>query len=475
MSTLPCRAHGPAPSIRPSRHGARRRHRARARRLGGRLGRLLVPPARLRPGAREDRYQHQDRECGREHRAHDDPRQRPLRMKRSSTGEGQPTYRLRPRAGSEACRGKERADVLSTHRPARNSSRGDGGQPRGRGSPSRGRPAPWLSLLVLSVPLVVAARAAAQSPPTLREVVEAALRRNPDLLQARLRVDSAHGERRIARALPNPTLAGIPGNPYQYSVGLPIDLTPERFYRTRAARQGEVATEFSRQDAMRQVVFSARSGFCDLLLADASRQIALEQRDIFQQLLSADSVRLRAGDLPERDLVKSELEFARAEATLTRAEAGVRAARLALQALMGVAHPDTGFRFAGKLQSAPRLSVPLDSLVPLALAKRPDIAADREQVDQTRSLKALATAHLFTVPFVSLLYQNQPFASGLRSAFGVALPVPLFYWNGGERQRAGASLSAAQVAVQRGRGQIQASVGRGGGSFRGGRGVRARR
>src|SRR5260370_36107777 len=219
-------------------------------------------------------------------------------MKRSSTGEGQPPYRLRPRAGSEAWRGKERAAVLSTHRPARNSNRGDGGQPRRPGSPSRGRLVPWLSLLVLSVPLVVAARAAAQSPPTLREVVEAALRRNPDLLQARLRVASAHGERRIARALPNPTLAGIPGTPYQYSVGLPIDLTPERFYRTRAAQQGEVATELFRQDAIRLVVFSVRSGFYDLLLADAGRQIALEHRDIFQQLLTADSVRLGPCDLP---------------------------------------------------------------------------------------------------------------------------------------------------------------------------------
>ncbi len=325
---------------------------------------------------------------------------------------------------------------------------------------------PWLSLLVLSVPIVAATRGAAQSPPTLRQVVEAALQRNPDLLQARLRVDSAHGERRIARALPNPTLAGIPGTPYQYSVGLPIDLTPERFYRTRAAQQGEVATELFRQDAIRLVVFSVRSGFYDLLLADAGRQIALEQRDIFQQLLSADSVRLRAGDLPERDLVKSELEFARAEATLTRAEAGVRAARLGLQALMGVTDPDTGFRVSGELQSAPRLAVPFDSLVPLALARRPDIAAAREQVDQSRSLRALATANLFPVPFVSLVYQHQPFESGLRYAFGVALPVPLFYWNGGERQRAGASLAAAEVAVQRARVQIESDVAVAVGSFR---------
>src|SRR5690348_6802002 len=203
------------------------------------------------------------------------------------------------------------------------------------------------------------ARATAQGSPTLRGVLEAALRRNPDVLQARLRVDSAHGERRIAGALPNPTYLGIPGDPYQYGVALPVDLSPQRLYRTRAARQGESATESARRDAIRQVAFTVEQGFYDLLLTDARRQIALEQREMVQQLLSADSVRLQAGDIPERDLVRSELEFARAEAALTRADAGVRAARLALQVLMGVTNPDTGFTVTGQLQAAPAVTVSL--------------------------------------------------------------------------------------------------------------------
>ncbi len=301
---------------------------------------------------------------------------------------------------------------------------------------------------------------------TLDQVMAVALRQNPDVIAARLRVDSARAEQTIARALPNPTYLGIPGNPYQYSVAVPIDLSPERLYRTRAAGQGRDAVELGRRDMVRQVGFNVRQAFYDLLLADAQRQIALEQRDIFRQLLSADSVRLRAGDLPQRDLVKSELELARAEAALTRATAGIRAARLALQSLMGVVQPDTGFTIVGALQSAPELTTSLDSLLPLALANRPDIAAAREQVDQSRSLKSLATASVFPVPVVSVVYQHTPFESGLRYAFGVALPVPLFYWNGGERQRANAGLATAEVAVQRTRVQIEADVAVALGNFR---------
>jgi outer membrane protein, heavy metal efflux system len=325
----------------------------------------------------------------------------------------------------------------------------------------------WLGVLACCA-LGGSSRAAAQRAPggpTLRQVLAVALQRNPDVLQARFRVDSAHGERRIARALPNPTYLGIPGNPYQYSLALSIDLSPERLYRTRAARQGEDAVELGRHDVIRQVGFNVRQAFYDLLLSDAQRQIALEQRDIFGQLLRADSARLRAGDIPERDVVKSELEFARAEAALTRADAGVRAARLTLQSQMGVPDPDTGFTITGGLDSAPDLTVPLDSLLPIALAHRPDVAAALEQVDQSRSLKALASASLVPVPIVSVVYQNTPFASGLRYAFGVTVPVPLFYWNGGERQRATASLSAAEVAAERARVQVQTEVAVAIGSF----------
>jgi cobalt-zinc-cadmium efflux system outer membrane protein len=206
------------------------------------------------------------------------------------------------------------------------------------------------------------------------------------------------------------------------------------------------------------VAFDVRQGFYDLLLADAHRQVAREERDILQQLLQADSIRLRAGDISERDLVRSELESARADAALTRADADVRAARLALQALMGVLDPDTGFTVTGQLESAPALKLSIDSLLPLALAERPDLAAARRQADQSHSLKSLATAGLLPIPVVSIVYQKAPFSSGLRYAFGIALPVPLFDRNGGERERASAGVSAAEVGVRRKRAEINEDV-----------------
>jgi len=205
----------------------------------------------------------------------------------------------------------------------------------------------------------------AQSHPTLREVLDVTLRGNPDIVAARLRVDSMQGEQRIARALPNPLVNSAPNQPWQYTVSLPLDITPQRFLRTRAAARGADAARADAADVVRLVTFAVRQAFYDVLLTEQARGLAGERREIFRQLLIADSARLRAGDIPQRDVTKAELELARADADLLRAHAQVHATRLALQLLMGVAAPDTSFTVSGVLRYVPVI-IPEDSLAVIA-------------------------------------------------------------------------------------------------------------
>lgn len=284
--------------------------------------------------------------------------------------------------------------------------------------------------------------------PTMAEVVTYALRLNPDLTTARLQIDSANAERRIARALPNPTFTVAPGSPFQYSINQPVDIGPNRLFRMRAANQGTAAVRLDAQNAVRQVVFSVRQGFLDLLLADAVRDVVFAQDTIVRRLLQGDSLRFLEGDLAERDLNTTELQSAHADATLARADAAARASRISLQLLMGVIHPDTSFRVSGTLAYR-RLELPLDSLRDLAVAERPDIAAASERVDQSRSLRSLASSLLFPVPGLAAVYQREPFQTGSRYAVGVSFSLPLLYGFRGERERAAAGLQAAEVSRQR--------------------------
>jgi cobalt-zinc-cadmium efflux system outer membrane protein len=296
------------------------------------------------------------------------------------------------------------------------------------------------------------------APPTLPDVVSFALQNNPDIAIARFQVDSAHGERRIARGFPNPTFAVAPGNPYQYTVNQPVDVGPSRVYRTRAAAQGESAVRLDVENVTRQVVFTVRRGFLDLQLAEAVREIAFAQDTIVRHLLQSDSLRFHEGDLALRDLSITELQFAHAESNLAHADAAAREARINLQVLMGVRHPDTSFRVGGALAYR-AMNLSLDSLRAIALVSRPDLAAARERVDQSRTVRSLSHSLVWPVPGVAAVYQpQQPFSSGSNYALGISLSVPVFYWFGGERQRANAGLRSAEVASGRTLANVEGDV-----------------
>ena len=289
----------------------------------------------------------------------------------------------------------------------------------------------------------------AQRGVTLPEAIATALRDNPDALIARAAVDSARGERRIAAALPNPTLSGVPNTPYQYGVSLPLDVMPSRFYRTHAASIGVAASALDRSDVLRQLRLSVARAFLDVLLAQERRTLAENRRGAVLQLLAADSARVRAGDAPERNLVRSEVELARADADHARADVDVQVARGTLQALMGVSHPDTGFVAIGSLAYR-RLSAPQESLADLALHERADLNAAQQRVQSSHESQRLASSLVLPTPVLSYVRQyTAPFESGHFYSLGLAFDLPLLNFHGGERERAAAGVASAQFAQDR--------------------------
>lgn len=291
--------------------------------------------------------------------------------------------------------------------------------------------------------------AKAQQRVTLASAENFALRHNADLTMARVRADSALAELGIARAFPNPQLQSTPGLPSQYSVTLPIDVGPQRHYRVSSQRRGVSAVTYDTSDIRRQVLFAVRQAYCDAQLAAALYAIADEQRVIVRQVLTADSARFAAGAIPLRDVVKSRVELARAEAGLARASGTAHATRIALQIVMGVAKPDTGFVVSDTLD-ARELWTPPDSLIARAATRRPDLLAAQERVYARRSDVSFARSLLLPTPNIGVVSQpHDPFISGSHYALAVGFALPLVNWFSGERSRAAKSLYLSELARDR--------------------------
>lgn len=298
----------------------------------------------------------------------------------------------------------------------------------------------------------------AQAQLSLKDAVSFALRHNPDLIISRLRADSAVAELGIARALPNPVVQTTPGLPSQYALFVPIDVGPQRHYRVRSQQIGLSSAAHDTSDMLRQVLFSVRQTYCDAQLATAMLGIARQQRDIVRELLVADSVRLRSGAIALLEVVRSRVELVRAEAIVARAEASVRSTRVALQLVMGIANPDTGFAISDTVQST-SLWVPSDSVAARSAARRPDFLSALDRVNARRSDVGYARSLLVPTPNVGVVDQpHQPFISGSHYALAVGFGLPVFNWFTGERSRAGASLQMAELTRTRQGVQIHAEL-----------------
>lgn len=297
---------------------------------------------------------------------------------------------------------------------------------------------------------------------TLDQVLMFALRQNPDLLIAGTTVDSARAEQRIAGALPNPSYVASPNTPYQYGASISLDVGPQRYFRTRASGLGVGATRLDQRDALRQLTLNVQRAFVDVLLSDTLEYLVRARYDVVRQVLASDSARFAAGDIPERNLFRTEGVLAHAQADLARAHVAVQTARLALQGLMGVANPDTGFTVVGDLhytRGNPVATLGDSALLALALAHRPDLAAAAQRVLQSDVQRRLAASALIPIPQLSYVRQfTVPFDGGHFYSFGLGVEVPILNFYSGQRARAAAGARAAEYAHDRASSQVTRDV-----------------
>ena len=322
----------------------------------------------------------------------------------------------------------------------------------------------WVTALALTVtPTVCHAQStvmqSASGKLSLSQAVAKALQHNFDVQTARFTVDSAKAERRIARAIPNPSYVASPNTPYQYGASITLDVGPQRVYRTRTAALGAAAADIDTHDVARTVTLSVQHAFYDVLLSDAMREQMQLRHAALQQIYQADSVRVLAGDIPERALARSAVELARTDVDLARTINDAQNARFALQVLLGNDGADTALVVDGTLEYHRSEMPSLDSMLTLAARGRPDLQAAELRIDQGRARQSLATSSLVPLPSLSYVRQfGAPFETGHYYSFGIALELPLLNNYRGQRERAQSALSIAALTRDRLAGQVQRDV-----------------
>lgn len=281
----------------------------------------------------------------------------------------------------------------------------------------------------LSVLTVVIATA---EPITLQQAMALAESAHPKLRAGAERNAAAAGGVLIARARPNPQIAGLTGQQYSqppggrrfnvpiFTLAQPLELGSLRPARLQLAQRGVDSSEKELAVVRLTVLANVRRTFYEVLRSDQEIVIAQESLRLAQELRDRIRVRVEVGEVGRLELIRAEAEAAAARSTVARAQAGRFSALASFHAAVG----SEGSRLepAGELPatSAPP---PLDTLRQQVLKQHPALALSQAEIERAgarlsyeRALKRPQPQFLVEVDNTNPSYR-----------LGVAIDLPV--WN----------------------------------------------
>ena len=233
-------------------------------------------------------------------------------------------------------------------------------------------------------PLVSVAPALAAEPEvSLEELIQLALRNNPQLPLARANLEAARERAAGARTLLNPTIQAVPrivgdrtAADTEIIVSQPLDLFGRRRALSKVFAANVRGAQAQNTLAERGLVVAVKNAVADLFAAQEAENLGATQVEVAQLFRAAAARRAAVGDVPAVQVQRAALELARVQNELSAARAERLARRAALNQLVGRA-PQAPLRVALPIAAdfSSSLRIPAVSLPPNA-SDLPPIGAD---------------------------------------------------------------------------------------------------
>jgi outer membrane protein, heavy metal efflux system len=320
----------------------------------------------------------------------------------------------------------------------------------------------WRSLIRLAL-LGATAIAAAQQPVappaappapaprawTWENVKDRFEQNNPTLLAGKLNIDELKADEITAHFRPNPSLGllsdqidpfnGGPNHgPFAYllpsaTISYLHERAHKRELRTESAKKATAIGVSQQSDLERNLLFSLRSAFVQILQAKAVLRVAKDNLDYYDHVLKVSRDRFQAGDIAQIDLDRLELQRVQYESDTQAAEVNLRTSKIELLTLLNDRTPVEQIDAVGVFDFSDQIQ-PLDDYRRMAMDTRPDLQAAVQSVDKAMTDHKLAVANGSTDPTISFdVGRNPPI--DLYFGVGVNFPLRVFDRNQGEKLR----------------------------------------
>jgi cobalt-zinc-cadmium efflux system outer membrane protein len=301
--------------------------------------------------------------------------------------------------------------------------------------------------------MLLVSSVAAEEALTLPDVLRIALSDNPLISAWDAKVKAGEGGLLSARAFPNPEIGGEVARITRYDPGRnegsvelsqPFEFPSKRRYRRQAAEMDLKALSYEREALKLNLIFEVKASFYGLLLAKKNLEVAQDNEKSAGTLLSSAQIRVEVGEAPEFELIKAQVERARASNEVRKAHSQVLLAQATLNSLMGRS-ASAPLEVTGELQSAPQ-EIGLSDLIQKALEAHPLVQQQNYLLQKQARLLDLAKSSRYPDLTVTGFYEWE--IESERAGVGLSVPLPIWYRQKGEIGSAAAEKARAEAELR---------------------------
>lgn len=275
---------------------------------------------------------------------------------------------------------------------------------------------------------------------TLPGARSAALRANPALAAVRLDTAVARGElRQSARFFAtNPTvevLGAAGGNGLEAAVSQEVEIFGQQGARTSAGKAGLDRATSTVSDATRLTIGAVDRAFYQLYVATERSRLVNDVLTLTRRIADVAERQLAAGEISRLDFNLASIELGRSRARALAAEQERDAAAIELRRLLGIKELKPVVAVLDSAGGTARAhGFDVDSLVRLALDRRPDLAERQAAIRQADALATIASRE--GLPNLMARGVSEPADDGDGRVFrpGVGITIPIFNRNRGRVQ-----------------------------------------
>jgi cobalt-zinc-cadmium efflux system outer membrane protein len=254
-------------------------------------------------------------------------------------------------------------------------------------------------------------------------------------------------------------------NGYGIAIVQPVDVNHKRRVRILAAQRAKRVIEAQYQNALRLEIDNLYTAFVDVLATRETVRYLDASLSGLNEILQVADKQWRSKQISLIDVNRLTIQRDSAQIALEEANAALVKARTTLATLINIPSAAAEqLAVRGSIVTLINTLPPIDELVGLALANRPDLMSYRLGVQRARADASVARAEAFPDIFVLYTpfgYQNNTPTGGQDATswgLGVFASVPLFNRNQGNIQWAAINVSQTSLETAGIERQIQTEV-----------------